>query len=59
MNNLLPNCGLVDERISGSERDLPVLLMMLIEKEAICASVRFLMSSGVKSTPLEVSKTTH
>ena len=54
MNNLLSYCGLIDERMSASEKDLPVLLMMLMEKEAICASVRFLMSFGVKNTPLEV-----
>jgi hypothetical protein len=24
MNNLLPNCGLVDARISASEKDLPL-----------------------------------
>ena len=33
---------------------IQLLLMMLMEKEAICASARFLMSSGVKNTPLEV-----
>ena len=54
MNNLLSYCGLVDERVSSIEKDLPVLLMMLMEKEAICASVRFLMSSGIKNTPVEV-----
>ena len=54
MNNILSHCGLVDAKISASEKDLPVLLMMLIGKEAICASVRFLMSFGVKNTPLEV-----
>ena len=31
---------------------IQLLLMMLMEKEAICASARFLMSSGVKNTPL-------
>ena len=54
MNNLLSYCVLFDDRISASEKDLPVLLMMLMEKEAICASVRFLMPSGVKNTPLEL-----
>jgi hypothetical protein len=33
MNNLLSYCGLVDERISASEKDLPVLRFDVIHYE--------------------------
>jgi len=31
MNNILSYCGLVDARISASEKDLPVLMLEKIE----------------------------
>ena len=32
MNNLLPYCGLVDARISASEKDLPVQDLYIVSK---------------------------
>ena len=68
MNNLLSYCGLVDPRISASDKDLPVLndfenistyvgnkawLTLLLLCLLICVAI---VDSGLRNTPLDFSQ---